>query len=1141
MKRFMASFLAVVLLCSSVLIVPSSAEELPSVGVHYESSFVSAWDSFFDSRLLAISSYSDVAAMVVKESLWSELDKAVSSIGVGGFTTEAELVRKANQLNFLLGSGQSIKVNPGIAPLTTFLPFALGGLSGNFHFSVVDHSTWGHVIQEDNSGLVVCTSKGSFPFFKLVSVDDSDSSDGVDISLGGRWVRIDKVAAYKNVVNEATLNDLVVSLVNQGESVKMEVFQNKYKGIQSKTRYENGIPFVYCDNQNRQYVMQLDPDEWAVNDSNNYYTDDDGDNIFDDGEPVEDQLINIENNTLSLPDGTLAFINNLIYDESNKTYYVDAHQEYDIDNNTYITNNYHYEYHIDYTSITYIGQTEEYNERYELYYQLPDGRNSADLTADELLALNTGIDVLPYIRSADDVSIRALYHFDADTLDSSYWSHLGEFSWNKGASITYMDVGAFNGALYLDETDHSFNVKLPSPLMSSDFTIQFRLYQSYTAAPQTDSSITVGGIKMLQMNGASLLNGSGTVLSPMSIGNWQEIALMRKDGTVYVFYNGLKVGSFVERSSLSDTLTFVFGGSQQTYKYFDELRVTSKALYDTSGYTPTSVPYDTNLSLVLPDSQIPVADEYWEIKSSKTNLLASSGLDSWIGGANPGFGVATVTPAMNSGGTYWSSGFSVYYSNKYPKLGYNSVITSVNSYENSMSIVSHNYSDSNSGKSVPLYEAKISGTQDYYAPTYGLVTILGQYSVSGKASTNYLPAGEYTLSMVDANGKVGSYTFTMPDTIPQQNVTYGYTTFNGYRISVSVKQANSAAYYMWLTIQPTNVDTENHFIYLELVEGSSTDLSAELIQSVVAMDKDDFNTPSLAVRTDLNITGYQIGGVRPSLPEKGLVWALVEGSRITSLQIYNGQAWEAVDGRIWTGTRWVPYYAYDVLLLKDLYDIVEGDPSLDYIYTQEGFWAWLQQAWSQMMGKLDQIINALGGSTNDPTSDCPHVYDSKVGRAPSCSEPGHTIYTCSLCGHTYTELIDAHGHDWVVTNSVPDVLDEEGNIIEEGYDELTCSVCDAQSRDYGEGPEEIDLFDALGDFIADGITWILDRLTELADSLKTITETFNSFIEKVKGLAGGFPLFFGAFMALIPEDLQTIFWFAVIGFVVLAVWKKWSD
>lgn len=150
---------------------------------------------------------------------------------------------------------------------------------------------------------------------------------------------------------------------------------------------------------------------------------------------------------------------------------------------------------------------------------------------------------------------------------------------------------------------------------------------------------------------------------------------------------------------------------------------------------------------------------------------------------------------------------------------------------------------------------------------------------------------------------------------------------------------------------------------MELVEGNAPNTGHEFVTSVAPVNS-DFKTPTLAVRTDLEITGHQIGGVRPSLPEKGLVWALVEGGRMTSLQIYNGQAWEAIDGRIWTGSRWVPYYAYDVLLLKDLYDVIESDPSQEYIYTQEGFWTWFQRSWNQqLMTKLDALLSAMGGGS----------------------------------------------------------------------------------------------------------------------------------------------------------------------------------
>ena len=49
-------------------------------------------------------------------------------------------------------------------------------------------------------------------------------------------------------------------------------------------------------------------------------------------------------------------------------------------------------------------------------------------------------------------------------------------------------------------------------------------------------------------------------------------------------------------------------------------------------------------------------------------------------------------------------------------------------------------------------------------------------------------------------------------------------------------QYGSGGYRLWLSIQPTQRDTECSFVYLQLVKGDSTDLSAEFVTSVTAMD-----------------------------------------------------------------------------------------------------------------------------------------------------------------------------------------------------------------------------------------------------------------------------------------------------------------
>ena len=95
--------------------------------------------------------------------------------------------------------------------------------------------------------------------------------------------------------------------------------------------------------------------------------------------------IDIENGIFTGLDGTLQIIDGVIYDESTKTYYIDSHDSYT--SNVY--NYYTYQYYINYTSITYIGYTEQYDKHYEVYYKLPDGRSSADLTAEELEQLES--------------------------------------------------------------------------------------------------------------------------------------------------------------------------------------------------------------------------------------------------------------------------------------------------------------------------------------------------------------------------------------------------------------------------------------------------------------------------------------------------------------------------------------------------------------------------------------------------------------------------------------------------------------------------------------------------------------------------------------------------------------------------------
>ena len=426
------------------------------------------------------------------------------------------------------------------------------------YFTVEQHPASGlYRIYENKTGLFVVNSAGAYPY-----ADPSDN-DGLG---SDQWVPIASMSggSYRMMSYDALYNladDIGGRLLRYGD---YWVIKRNTSGL---------VEFVLANEAGKPYVCWYDRNQSAT--SQDRPQTEVKDEV---GEIVEGVLegintgIDLENMLLTLPDGSFQLIDQLIYDSFNQTYNIDSHDTYNIENNFYFEYNFSWTYHVTYTSITYIGQTEEYDKYYEVYYELPDGRNSADLTKEDLEQLNLSIDVVPYGRSADDTSLRSLYHFDGDTHDESYWNYCTDFVWNTGASLTYMDAGTFKGALYLDENDHNFDILLPSDIGTGDFTLQFRYYQSHTPLPSKDSEISFGDLSFCVFTGQQF-GWDSRAISVIPTGTWNEIAFMREDGILHYYLNGVCFGSVPDSRFFSYELNFSFGSNQQTYKYFDELRV----------------------------------------------------------------------------------------------------------------------------------------------------------------------------------------------------------------------------------------------------------------------------------------------------------------------------------------------------------------------------------------------------------------------------------------------------------------------------------------------------------------------------------------------------------------------------------------
>ena len=204
------------------------------------------------------------------------------------------------------------------------------------------------------------------------------------------------------------------------------------------------------------------------------------------------------------------------------------------------------------------------------------------------------------------------------------------------------------------------------------------------------------------------------------------------------------------------------------------------------------------------------------------------------------------------------------------------------------------------------------------------------------------------------------------------------------------------------------------------------------------------------------------------------------------------------------------------------------------------------------------IVDGTGQGT-DPGV-CQHNYTSTVDREATCTVPGQMTYTCSLCGHTYTETIPAKGHTWTVSQTVTTEYDEEGNLLQQGYTLYQCSVCGEQYKDEnGTGPPGSDgsddgesNWDKLGNFLGTifgGLIGlieavlgaILDALTSLAtmigEKLAAVVELVLSLFTEIPVLFTGFLGFLTAVFPFLPEEVMLLLTFGIAVIVFIGIIK----
>lgn len=159
--------------------------------------------------------------------------------------------------------------------------------------------------------------------------------------------------------------------------------------------------------------------------------------------------------------------NTAYYNQTYNSYYIPVTYN-DVDYNYFIT------YAPTYTNITYIQDgcndpAQAVSDNY--YFELPDGRNSYNLTADDVFGIPLAGEVINYDAVPENDNCVALYHFDGNMKDSSGAGSVVSFL--EGSIPAYRESDSYGQCLYLSSTDN-LSITLPQEL-EAPYTIEFRV------------------------------------------------------------------------------------------------------------------------------------------------------------------------------------------------------------------------------------------------------------------------------------------------------------------------------------------------------------------------------------------------------------------------------------------------------------------------------------------------------------------------------------------------------------------------------------------------------------------------------------------------------------------------------------------
>lgn len=286
-----------------------------------------------------------------------------------------------------------------------------------------------------------------------------------------------------------------------------------------------------------------------------------------------------------------------------------------------------------------------------------------------------------------------------------------------------------------------------------------------------------------------------------------------------------------------------------------------------------------------------------------------------------------------------------------------------------------------------------------------------------------------------------------------------------------------------------------------LYDGTYTPSAQPFDTNKVLVTPSSGQVGDIAVKSNVPVSNYRVGGVRPTYPTNGYVYVYLEGDTVKNIQQYQTDGWYDVDASIYADG-WQNLKNYDL----STYTVEDPAPT----------------------------PSPTPGVTPNPGS-CTHDYQVTDEQPASCTTKGSKIYTCSLCGDSYTEEVKALGHDWHIVSEdtpiseasaepdatpIPEASAEPEvtptpETTEPPYTLYRCSRCGAEYKDYeGTGPpkppaDDDDSGDSWWDKLVSFVKGLIDgfgKLVSLAmDALSSILGLLTDFAGVLASLYGWLP------------------------------------